>query len=198
MDNDNRTFITPSLILEYLYCPRFIYFMEVLKINQNEEKRFKVVKGREIHKIRSLTNVDYKRKKIGVKKKLNEVDIIDSELQLNGKVDEILFLKDGTAAPLDYKFAEYKGKVFKTYKLQSVIYGLLISRQYGVDVKSGYLVFTRLKNHIVKLDFKEKDFAKVKQIVDKIIAIINNGYYPSGTGFKSRCNDCQYRNICVG
>ena len=38
--------ITPSIVIEYLYCPRFIYFMKILNISQNEDRRFKVTKGR--------------------------------------------------------------------------------------------------------------------------------------------------------
>ena len=61
-----KTSITPSLVIEYLYCPRFIYFMKVLEISQNEGSRYKVQKGRDIHTYKSLTNIEYKRKKIGV------------------------------------------------------------------------------------------------------------------------------------
>ncbi|OQX06467.1 MAG: CRISPR-associated protein Cas4, partial [Desulfobacteraceae bacterium IS3] len=42
--------LTPSEIIEYFYCPRFIYFIFSLGIDQHEEKRFKVLMGREVHK----------------------------------------------------------------------------------------------------------------------------------------------------
>ena len=35
-------YVTTSILLEYLFCPRFIYFMNCLCIPQNEDKRFKV------------------------------------------------------------------------------------------------------------------------------------------------------------
>jgi hypothetical protein len=47
--NENQYYITPSEIIEFLYCKRFIYFMKCLGIRQYEEKRYKVQKGREIH-----------------------------------------------------------------------------------------------------------------------------------------------------
>ena len=46
--------ITPSIVIEYLYCPRFIYFMKILNISQNEDRRFKVTKGREVHKFKEI------------------------------------------------------------------------------------------------------------------------------------------------
>ena len=42
-------YITPSDMIEFLYCKRFIYYMKGLAIPQFEENRFKVQKGREVH-----------------------------------------------------------------------------------------------------------------------------------------------------
>lgn len=62
-------------MLEYLFCPRFIYFENYLGIPQNQEKRFKVLKGRDVHlKIKKL-NFRYLRKKLSVVDK-KEQDII--------------------------------------------------------------------------------------------------------------------------
>jgi len=183
-------------MLEYLYCPRFIYYMKVLDIPQNEAKRFKVEEGRRIHKIKSLQNTDYTRKKILVKKKLIEQEVYDEINSIYGKIDEILFLKDGTAAPLDYKFAVFKNKVFKTYKIQSLMYGLMIKTNYNIEVSRGYIVYTRSKNHIEEIVFKKSDYAKLLKYINEINMIITMNKYPKATSCKSRCNDCCYRNIC--
>ena len=63
------TIITISDVLEYLFCPRFIYFMHCLAIPQHEESRFKVMKGREVHDEKRITNTEYLRKKLGVVRK---------------------------------------------------------------------------------------------------------------------------------
>jgi len=47
--NENQYYITPSDMIEFLYCKRYIYYMKCLGIDQNVEKRFKVMIGREIH-----------------------------------------------------------------------------------------------------------------------------------------------------
>jgi CRISPR-associated exonuclease Cas4 len=57
------TIITISDVLEYLFCPRFIYFIHCLAIPQHEESRFKVIKGREVHDEKRITNTEYLRKK---------------------------------------------------------------------------------------------------------------------------------------
>src|SRR6056297_2733899 len=107
--------ITPSEVMEYLYCPRFIYFMSYLKIPQHEKNRFKVIMGREAHKRKAKINKDYIRKKIGVKEKLIEQKLYSSNYHIHGIVDEILLLNDGTAASLDYKYAKYKKRTFQTH-----------------------------------------------------------------------------------
>ena len=151
MDLQVKFSITPSIVLEYLYCPRFIYFMEVLGIPQNEETRYKVMEGRNIHRIKALTNVDYKRKKLNVIKKEVNQEMYSVKYQIHGKVDEILFMEDGSASPLDYKYALYKDKIYRTYKIQSAMYALMIMDNYNVKVTKGYLVYTRSKNHLVEI-----------------------------------------------
>ena len=42
---------------------------------------------------------------------------------MRGIVDEVLFLDDGTAAPLDFKYAEYKDWTFKNYRIGLQVVG---------------------------------------------------------------------------
>jgi len=189
--------ITTSDLIEYCYCPRFIYFIYCLCIPQWEEKRFKVLKGREIHKIKAETNKTYLRKKLGVLKKEIEVPLNSEKHHIHGKVDEILTLDDGTMAPMDYKFAEYKEKLFRTHKYQSYVYALLIKENYQKEVNRGFICYAR-SNYLVKeIEFTRKGFDEVISIVDEILKIIQTGYFPKKTKYASCCIDCCYSNICI-
>jgi len=190
-------YITPSEIIEYLYCPRFIYFMNCLSIPQHEEQRYKVLAGREIHEKKAKINKDYLRKKLNCNKREINVYLASDKYHLKGVIDEVLFLKDGTAAPLDYKFAEYKERLFRTHKVQSTLYAILIKENYQVEVNRGYICYTRSKNLIKTIDFKESNFRKAVEIIDKVLKIIQTGYYPNGAKYSSKCIDCCYKNICV-
>lgn len=194
---ETGTIITISDVLEYLFCPRFIYFMYCLDIPQHEEKRFKVIKGREVHEIKKMTNKEYVRKKIDCLEKHTEVFIASKEHHIKGIVDEILFLGDGTAAPLEYKFAEYKDKVFRTYKYQLVLHALMIKKNYNMEVNRGYICYTRSNNLVKQIDFKPSDFKKAVGIIESTIDIIEKGVYPKATKSPRKCTDCCYRNICV-
>ncbi len=197
VDPDSGVFVTASDLLEYLFCPRFIYFMYGLGISQHEDRRYKVVKGREVHEGREKTNVDYLRKRIGCIKKETDVYLSAPKYHIKGIVDEVLTFSDGTMAPLDYKFAEFNEKVFKTYRFQSVFYGLLIQDNYECHVNRGFICYTRSKNLLKELLISPADFDELQQMVCEMLNIIQNGYYPRGTESSAKCIDCCYRRICV-
>ena len=120
-NSKSKVSITISDVIEYLFCPRFIYFMYCLDIPQHEEKHYKVLKGRKIHETRENVNKNYIRKKLQCTRKEVSVYLSSTKYHIRGIVDEVLFLEDGTAAPLDYKFAEYKDYLFRTHKYQSAL-----------------------------------------------------------------------------
>ncbi len=187
--------ITPSHIIEYLYCPRFTYFEYVLRVPQFEEKNFKVMQGRSMHELKSLQNKDYLRQRIGVQGK--QLNVYLTNDLLRGEVDEVLFLNDGTAAPLDYKFAKWEGKLYDTYRTQLACYAWLIAENYGVSVNRGYLVYVRSKNHLEEVPISAADIAAVQAAALAIRDIVQKNKYPDGTKVRKRCDHCTYRNICT-
>lgn len=189
--------LTPSIVMEYLYCPRFIYYMLYLKISQHEERRYKVQRGKESHQRKLEVNKDYLRKKIGVKEKVLDQKLYSKKYSIHGIVDEILFLEDGTAASLDYKFAKYKKRTFLTHKYQAAMYSLMIADNYNIEVNKAFIVYIRSKNKLIKIDIKDSIYSELQKIFTEIIDIIKKGYFPKKTKYKSRCRDCTYRNICI-
>lgn len=189
--------ITPSQVLEYLFCPRFIYYMECLKIAQHEELRFKVQMGREVHEKKTRMNPEYLRRKIGAVKKETSVYLSSADLRVRGIVDEVLTLENGCMAPLEYKYAEFRQYLFKTHKTQLALQALLIRENYGKEVKKGFIVYTRSKNLLREVLFHPEDFRFAVGVVGEILEVIQTGYYPKGAKSRAKCVDCCYRNICV-
>lgn len=188
-------YVTPSDIIEFLYCPRFTYFMKNLSIRQYEENRFKVQIGREKHLDKKSKTINQIRKRIGGVSKEQEKYLVSKEHGLKGIVDEVYLLNDGSYAPLDYKFAEYKDKEFETYKIQMALYSLIIEDVYKVNVNKFFLVYLRSKNLLKEIEFDDKLRKKCSKYVDDYGKVIR-GYFPKATNSKSRCIDCCYRNIC--
>ena len=185
-----------SDVIEYTFCPRFIYFIHCLNIPQHEEKRYKVLKGRELHEIRKKINKGYFRKTIDCIGKEHSVKMCSDKYNIRGEVDEVLFLSDGTASPLDYKFAEFKGRTFRTHKFQLILYALLIKETYGIEVNKGFICYTRSNSVLKEIKIREKDFEKAISAIREVLEIIQKGIYPKKTKNKARCLDCCYRRIC--
>lgn len=187
--------LTPSHIIQYLYCPRYIYFGYVLAIPEHEEKYYKVLKGRALHERKTEVNIRYLRTRLGVVAKFQEQYLANDLLR--GQVDEVLELSDDTMAPLDYKFARYADRVYATYKTQLICYAWLIEDTFQKDVNRGYLVYTRSKNRIVEVPIASKDKFVVQRCAHEILAIIRHNRYPKATRSKKRCRECTFRNICT-
>ncbi len=187
--------ITATDILEHLFCPRFTYFEIYLKIPEHQEKRFKVQKGRSVHEEKSFLNPEYLRKKLGCIRKMRRVPL-GSDRGLHGIVDEVLFLKDGSAAPLDYKYAEYKGMTFKNHVYQLTFYGRLIRENFNVPVNRGLIIYTRSQNKLVEVEITGQLYSELDAIIANFLAVARRGTYPNPTSYRARCADCCYGNIC--
>ncbi|MDZ7393812.1 MAG: CRISPR-associated protein Cas4 [candidate division KSB1 bacterium] len=189
--------ITITQAMAYLFCPRFTYFEECLGIPEHEETRFKVLMGREVHARKIKINPDYLRKRINVVRKAVSVYLASPTLQLRGIVDEVLWLADGTLAPLEYKFAEYRPFVFGTHRTQLCLQALLISEAFAAPVTRGYLVYVRSKNFLREVPFRPNDFHTARRAVQEVLRIIQSGRFPRQRGTAAQCADCCYRNLCV-
>ena len=170
--------VTPSHIIEYLYCPRFTYFEYVLCIPQYEERHYKVGKGRQIHDQKLEQNKDYLRKRIGVVDKYMD-QYLTNDL-LRGKIDEVLLLNDNTMAPLDYKFAKFEGKIYNTCRTQLECYAVLIEGNFQKKVKKGFLVYTRSSNKLIEVPIEEQAKSEIRQICTEVNDVIEKNLFPKG------------------
>lgn len=187
--------VTPSHIIEYLYCPRFTYFEYVLCIPQYEERHFKVEKGRQVHDLKLERNKDYLRKRIGAVEKHTDQYLTNNLLR--GKIDEVLLLNDGTMTPLDFKFAKFTDRIYETYRTQLECYAVLIESNFHKKVNKGFLVYTRSSNKLVEVGISEGAKSEINRICEAVINVIEKNHFPKATKYKQRCPGCTYRNICI-
>lgn len=198
MDDTHATpMLTPSEVIEHIFCPRFTYFMNVLLIPQFEDRRYKVLKGREVHKRREEENAAYLRKRIGAAAKERQVYLASPTLRVRGIVDEVLTLRDGTLAPLDYKYTPYREQAFQTHRIQVTLYGLLVRVTYDRPVHRGYVAYIRGGSRLIEVPLTDATEREALDAVEEIFAIIHTGRMPKRTPYRARCADCCYKNICV-
>lgn len=190
-------YLTPSHLLEYLFCPRFTYFEYVLGVPEHQEKRFKVRKGRAVHEERQRINPGYLRKRLGVVGRENDVELNCMRLHLRGRVDEVLTLADGSMAPFDYKYAENKGTVYRNQKIQAALYAVLIRETYGRPVERAFLCYVRSKYEVVEIPVPDVLIGEALAELENCMEVIRSGLFPEPTPWPARCPDCCYRNLCV-
>lgn len=189
--------VTPSEVIEHLYCPRFTYFMNRLNIPKHEEMRYKVMRGRKLHEERGVRNLAYLRKKPDCKKKEINVYLASPHIHVRGLVDEVLYLHDGSMAPFDYKYAECEDYLFDTHKVQLTLYGMLIKEIYNKPVIKGYLCYVQSNSKTREIIFSEEHFEIALKTLNEIFSVMEKGYFPQKTSSKAKCTDCCYKNICV-
>ncbi len=188
--------LTPTELLEYNFCPRFIYFMNVLQIPQYEERRYKVQRGREEHEKRLARNKDYLWKKLGAVARRSDVQLESERYHLRGVVDEVITLADGSMAPVDFKFTRTE-HTFRSHRIQLYAYCLLIEEAFAKAVKKGYIFYIREGSRQEEIAFDEKARNLVTETINDILEIIQKEKMPKATKVRSRCADCTYKNICV-
>lgn len=187
--------ITPSHIIQHLYCPRFTYFEWVLRLSQHEEKFSKVLRGRNLHDERLERNKNYLRKRLGVVARYDDQYLTNDFLR--GRIDEVLELEDGSMAPLDYKFAEYQDKVYSTYLTQLYCYAMLIEHNFGKQVNKGFIVYTRSNNKVMTIPIPPSALDAIRRTADEIADVVTENHFPKATPIRKRCLNCTYRNVCV-
>ena len=188
--------LTVSDVLEHLYCPRFTWFEKYQMLPEFQERRAKVQMGRSLHQTREKTNRRYLRKRLNAVDKRIDVSLVSERYSLRGRVDEVLFFEDGTAAPLDFKFASDPGVIYRTLRFQSVIYAMLIQEHFHCPVHRGFVVYTRSNNVVRIIEFTADDFQQVGSILSEMLKIIHTGHLPRRAP-PGRCSDCCYRRICT-
>lgn len=153
-DNESTLMITPSDIIEWAFCPRFVYYMHTLQLSQHEELRFKVLLGRKFHEEKENRNRPYLRKKIDCIKKEINVYLALPKLRVRGIVDEVLHFSDGFIAPLDYKLTKFRESIFTTHRYQLTLYAMLMREIYHKPVYKGYLVYVDGRSELKEIFLK--------------------------------------------
>jgi CRISPR-associated exonuclease Cas4 len=187
--------LTPSHLIEHCYCPRYTYFQYVLNVPQYEDKYSKVIKGRGVHDLKLIRNKGYLRKRLGVVDRYDDQYLTGEGLR--GILDEVLDLGGGRFAPLDYKFAEWKGKVHPTYRLQLTAYSRLITANFNGRADMGYLVYVRSRNHVEEVPIGPKEHAELDELIAEVRRVVEDKYFPRATRNKQQCVTCTFRNLCV-
>jgi CRISPR-associated exonuclease Cas4 len=178
--------IDVSDVVQYLYCPRKVYFIKVMGLKVTKPK---MDVGREVH-----DNVAKSMKRRKIDGELIENVYLESHRYgIKGCVDAIIKRGD-EYIPVDVKFSKFKS-VFYGWKMQLVAYALLVEENFGCTVSKGY-VYLVTDGKWVEVEITPEDRKALERIIKNVNEIILEEKYPSVQKSKM-CNYCEMLKLCV-
>ncbi|MBI2546942.1 MAG: CRISPR-associated protein Cas4 [Candidatus Aenigmarchaeota archaeon] len=190
-----KKYITATDLMNYSYCPRIIYYTEVLRDPQFTTK--KEFKGRE-------KEYDYqtKAKRTKVVKqypklpKLFKAHLVSERLGIKTIVDSIMIDKEKNEAyPIQAKYSYRPPKLFRGQINQLLMEALLIKECLGYNVPFGFIKFLK-SGDLVKVNLSNKK--DVLELLNEVRDVIEGERFPKATVYKKRCIDCCYKSKCWG
>ena len=184
--------LTVTDVVEYSFCPKFTYFINVLGLDQYEQKRGTVTAGRKLHQLHERNNPNYtphtnKGRKLVARKFYSE------KLDLSGKIDEAIEM-DNEIILIERKYSDIYD-ISNTLLVQLGLLSILIEENLGKPVKKAVVVFnkTKRKQISVVIDDAIKNYSL--EILEKTKKVIQMGIMPDAY-FDNRCLNCCFRKIC--
>lgn len=189
-----KRYITATDVMNYLYDPRSIYLMHVLKIPQ--ETTIKMKEGRNIHELYSdSSNRNKIVKELPKLDKEYDIYLESEQLQAATRIDCIIFdTARKRAYPLEFKYSRAPKKLYERQIYQLVLEAILIEEFYGYSVNFGYMKFL-VDDKLKKISITKELKTNMVNILQKIRDIIEEERYPKIRGIHPRLKDFGYKNV---
>ena len=187
MDTVNFEGISIFEVIDYIYCPRIIYYEKTLKISGNKMKVFKEEEKKRLEG-KGMINRRWIWDRLKLRKQsINNLEqwtnkefskeLYSQKYHFHGKLDEILYLEEGTIVPLYYHNSKYTAREDNQYKNLMTLFFMLIEENYNINSQKGYILF--LNGHsLKKIECTTKDFESMKQYINETLNLIETEKYP--------------------
>lgn len=192
-------------VIDYIYCPRIIYYEKTLKISGNKMKAFKEEEKKRLEGKR-MVNRRWIWDRLKLRKQsINNLEqwtnkefskeLYSQKYHFHGKLDEILYLEEGTIVLLYYHNSKYTAREDNQYKNLMTLFFMLIEENYNINSQKGYILF--LNGHsLKKIECTNKNFESMKQYINETLNLIETEKYPLEAEGGTKCRDCYYKKIC--
>lgn len=193
--SEEVAYITATEVKNYAYCPRIVYFTHVLHLEERVTEYMQF--GRELERERHITPIiaRYKPKQV-----LRDVELISHRHKLAGKIEYILVTRLGEVIPVEIKWVRPEKRICQVpynHKLQLAAYALLIEDNFNTIVKRAVAYYV---NQAKLLELRIDGHLKALAIdaVNKIYNIIRSEEIPPPRRIRGKCEDCGFKQYCVG
>ncbi|MCU0464691.1 MAG: CRISPR-associated protein Cas4 [Anaerolineae bacterium] len=190
-NNLERPLIVEDL-KQYTYCRRIVYYQRCTP--GIRPRTFSMDAGKEDHlearqnaRRRSFVQMGFEQGR-----REFDVDIIAADLNLHGKLDEVVTTDTGEVIPVEYKGTN---KVAANHKIQVAAYAVLLESARGVTVKRAYVYLIPLRKAQL-MPVKPEDKAHVRGLLAEMAQMVAGETMPPPTSVRSRCAGCEFRRFC--
>lgn len=205
MDNVNFEGISIFEVIDYIYCPRIIYYEKTLKISESKMEAFKEEEKKRLEE-KGMRNRRWVWDRLKLRKQsINNLEqwtnkefskeLYSQKYHFYGKLDEILYLDEGTIVPLYYHNSKYTAREDEQYKNLMTLFSMLIEENYQIECRKGYILFLNASS-LKKIECTTKDFENMKQYINETLNLIETEKYPLEADGGTKCRDCYYKKIC--
>ncbi len=184
--------LTVTDVVEYAFCPKFTYFINVLGLEQFEDKRGTVTAGRKLHNRHEKDNSKYIPQELSGKKIIAH-KFFSTKYGLSGKIDEAIELENEIVL-IERKYSN-NYKIYPTLRIQLGLLSILIEENLHKPVRKAIVVFN--KNKRKEIHVKIDDIIKKESLtmLEAVKTVIKNEIMPE-SDFDDRCLNCCFRRIC--
>ena len=180
------------LIRQYLFCPRVVYFLEVLAIPKTSPSWVKEgeahhKKQAELFKRRTLTRFNLENAEFK-----SNVNLSNDKIKFYGICDGLI-ISDTNIYPVEIKF--HGTKPTKAQKMQLIAYGILAEKKFGKIFDLGFVLYEK-NGKTIPIKVTDSDKNEVIQKVDEVIEMIKIGKLPYSDADEEKCTQCEFENYC--
>lgn len=180
------------LIRQYIFCPRVVYFLEVLNISKvspvwvkegenHHKKQAELFKRRTLSRFH-LENALFK----------SNINLSYEDFNFYGICDGLI-ISDKNIYPVEIKL--HGTKPTKAQKMQLIAYGILAEKIYEKDFNLGFIVFEK-NAKTIPIEVDEKQKKELVSLVEKIIEMIKKEKLPYSDATEEKCTQCEFENYC--
>jgi CRISPR-associated exonuclease Cas4 len=190
--NDLEHLVIVENLKQYAYCPRITFYERCMPTIR--PRTFSMDAGHDEH-LEARQNARRRTfAQMGLEHGQREfdVDIIDLELGLRGKLDEVVTAENGEVIPVEYKGAQ---KVAEHHRLQVTAYAVLLERARAVTITRAYVYLIPVRKARF-ITITAEDRQRFFESLESIQQMTTQEQMPAPTPIRARCQACEFKRFC--
>ncbi|MEM1554639.1 MAG: CRISPR-associated protein Cas4 [Thermoproteota archaeon] len=195
MSEEEDNLIPVTDIKQYHFCPRIIYFMRVLGVEERTTEYEEIGKEAhlEFHRKEKRRTTLFGGKNIRIEQKWTALRLKSEKLGIEGMIDMVVKTKEGYAI-VEYKTMKMPKKIPPAHLYQAAAYAMLVEEAFKTIVRKLYVYYEK-SGKFVEIPMTESIRKHVIWTIERIRNIIEKEKLPP-VKTSRKCKSCGYKWIC--